>query len=274
MIPNAQPSVAIVIPCFNHKRFLGGAIESATRQTTAAAEIIVVDDGSTENISDVVSTFGAVELVRQENRGLAAARNAGLRASKADKIIFLDADDRLLPGAIAAGLSCFASHPDAAFVYGGFEEVRGQARTKAFCRVSEHTDLVRCNWIGMIATVMFDRQMLLGEGGFDESLGMTEDWDAYLRLSRRFPFAAHPTLVAEYVKHDSNMSNAMADLKHWIEVVRAKEWERGLDSKGQRAWHDGIELWRETLDRTPKPRKSVIFRALRKAARVAGLGRR
>lgn len=274
MMARVRPTVAIVIPCYEQKRFLAAAIDSAVNQAVAANEIIVVDDGSKEDISELVSAYASVRLIRQENRGLAAARNAGLRAATSDKLIFLDADDRLLSRAVAAGLACFLKHPEAGFVYGAFEEVRAGSRTKAFCRVTDHLDLVRCNWIGMIATVMFDRRKLLDEGGFDESLGMTEDWDAYLRLSRRHPFAAHSKVVAQYVKHDTNMSNSRAALKHWIEVVRAKEWERGLDSEGQRAWHEGVELWRETLDPIQKPRPSLFLRAVRKAARVTGLARR
>lgn len=265
--------VAIVIPCFEQKAFLANAIRSAVTQRVRAREIIVVDDGSTEDLSGIVSEFPGVVLMRQKNRGLAAARNAGLKAATAEKIIFLDADDVLLPRAVASGLQCFSKTPQAAFVYGGFEEVRGTAITKAFSRVAHHHDLVKCNWIGMIATVMFDRAKLLDEGGFDEALGMVEDWDAYLRLSRRFPFAAHPAVVARYVKHDTNMSGDVAKLEKWIGVVRAREWDRGLDPAGQRAWHEGEALCRETLDPSPRPRKSLAERALRKGARLMGLGR-
>ena len=265
--------VAIVIPCFEHKRFLPTAIASAIEQRVAASQIIVVDDGSTEDISGVVAGFPAVQLIRQENRGLAAARNAGLRAATADKIIFLDADDSLLPAAVEAGLKCFARNPEAAFVYGAFEEVRGRAVTRAFSRISHHNDLVKCNWIGMIAAVMFDRRKLSHAGGFDEALGMVEDWDAYLRLSRHYPFGSHPKLVARYVKHGTNMSADAGELGKWIDVVRAKEWERGLDAAGQRAWHEGEELCRQTLDPAPAQQVPLARRALRKGARLLGLAR-
>jgi glycosyltransferase involved in cell wall biosynthesis len=263
--------VAIVIPCFEHKLFLGAAIASAVAQRVRPREIIVVDDGSTEELSDTVSQFPEARLIRQKNRGLAAARNTGLSAATAEKVIFLDADDTLLARAVGAGLKCFARNPDAAFVYGGFQEVRGAATTRAFCRVSHHNDLVKCNWIGMIATVMFDRRKLLEVGGFDETLGMAEDWDAYLRLSRRHPFAAHPNIVARYVKHEANMSGDTRELEKWTGVVRAREWERGLDTAGQRAWHDGEQLCREALSPSPKPQIGLARRALRKATRLLGL---
>src|SRR5206468_3147814 len=235
MLSRRVGDVAIIIPCFGQARFLAGAIDSAVRQWTRPREVIVVDDGSTEDLSKVVCGFPGVQLIRQRNRGLAAARNTGLMAAAAKRIIFLDADDRLLPRAVGAGLARFRKNPAAAFVYGAFQEVRGTIKTRAFSRVSHHTDLVKCNWIGMIATVMFDRRILADEGGFDETLGMAEDWDAYLRLSRRFPFAAHPTTIARYVKHDANMSGDVGGLGKWINIVRAKEWERGLDEAGKRA---------------------------------------
>ena len=94
---------------------------------------------------------------------------------------------------------------DAAFVY-AYEEVRsGESQTR-FVAMRDRRDLVRCNWVAMIAAAMFDRRRLLAAGGFDETLGMCEDWDAYLRLSREHGFAAHPQTVAVYRKHGANMS--------------------------------------------------------------------
>jgi glycosyltransferase involved in cell wall biosynthesis len=251
------PTVAVVIPCFEQKRFLAGAIASAVRQSVLPSEIIVVDDGSSEDLSTIVAAYGGARLLRQSNRGLAGARNTGLKAATSDKIVFLDADDRLLPEAIQSGLGCFRDHPEAAFVYGHFWVVRGRERSLGGRRVSTHRDLVRCNWVGMIASAMFDRRKLLDEGGFEESLGMCEDWDAYLRLARRYSFAAYDTPVADYVKHGANASNDLPRLRKWIEIVRAREWNRGLDPDGQLAWHEGEQVWREMLDIDPKPRSPV-----------------
>jgi len=242
-----QPTVAVVIPCYEQKRFLRGAIDSVLRQTVPASEIIVVDDGSSEELSSVVSEFHEVTLIRQANRGLAGARNTGLKASRSEKIIFLDADDQLLPRAIELGLEAFHEHPDAAFVYGGFWVVRNGERSPGGRRATSHRDLIQCNWVGMIAAAMFDRERLLEVGAFDESLGMCEDWDAYLRLSRSYAFHAFGTPVADYVKHESNASNDLPMLMRWIEAVREKEKGRGLDPDDEQAWLDGRRIWREML---------------------------
>jgi len=126
-VPGPVDSVAIVIPCYRQKRFLEAAISSALQQTIPPAEVIVVDDGSDEDLSNIADRHG-VRLLRQENRGLAGARNTGLRAAASDRIVFLDADDKLRPEAIAAGLACFREHPGVAFVYGGFEVVAPRFR--------------------------------------------------------------------------------------------------------------------------------------------------
>src|SRR6185503_10394131 len=100
------PLVSIIIPCYNQGRYLGDAIESVLRQSYRRLEIIVVDDGSTDDSSQVARKYSDVKLRRQENRGFSRARNAGLEASRGDYLVFLDADDRLLPGAIQAGANC------------------------------------------------------------------------------------------------------------------------------------------------------------------------
>src|SRR5215211_9350661 len=99
--------VSVVIPCYNQAHFLGEAIESVLSQSYRNFEILVVDDGSTDNTSEVASRYERVRIVRQENRGLSGARNRGLREAKGEYVVFLDADDRLLPGALEASLGCF-----------------------------------------------------------------------------------------------------------------------------------------------------------------------
>src|SRR5438046_2433118 len=97
-----RSTVGVVITTYNHAAFLGPAIESALAQTEPAAAVLVVDDGSTDDSASVAAKHPGVRVIRQSNRGLAAARNAGLREHTTDKLIFLDADDRLLPHAVAA----------------------------------------------------------------------------------------------------------------------------------------------------------------------------
>src|ERR1700683_5783441 len=103
-----RATVAVIIPTFNHAHFLVDAITSVLEQTRQADEIIVVDDGSIDDPATVVAQFQRVRLIRQDNRGLSAARNTGLRGCKTSHVVFLDADDRLFPTALQAGLGLLA----------------------------------------------------------------------------------------------------------------------------------------------------------------------
>src|SRR3712207_4601210 len=110
--PTEKPLVSIVIPCYNQAHFLGEAIESVLAQTYPHFEVVVVDDGSTDNTEAVAARYPGVRCIRQENQGLAAARNTGIRRSNGSYLVFLDADDRLLPNALEVGLKHLKEHPE------------------------------------------------------------------------------------------------------------------------------------------------------------------
>src|SRR5713101_4173715 len=112
------PLVSVIIPSYNHAQFLGQAIESVLAQSYSNFELIVVDDGSTDNTTEVARRYSPVRYIYQENAGLSSARNSGLRQSRGEFLVFLDADDRLLPHALETGISCMREHPECAFVSG------------------------------------------------------------------------------------------------------------------------------------------------------------
>src|SRR5258708_4405655 len=118
-VTKVDESVAVVLTTYNDATFLREAISSAIAQKHPADEVIVVDDGSNVNPAPIFVDFPQVTLLRKSNGGLSSARNAGLRFASSRYITFLDADDRLEPNAIEAGLACFARRPEAAMGYGG-----------------------------------------------------------------------------------------------------------------------------------------------------------
>ena len=139
-----QPSlVTIVIPCFNYGQYLGNAIRSAQMQQYRPVEIIVVDDGSTDE-SAVVAEQAGVRVIRQPNAGLGAARNAGLSEASGEFVLFLDADDELLSDAVATGVSVLQGRPDVSSVVrrcqvmdaldAHFPRVTGPSTSKSFTR--------------------------------------------------------------------------------------------------------------------------------------------
>lgn len=208
-------SVAVIIPTYNHAHYLAAAIESSLGQTTPPQEVIVVDDGSKDDPAAVTTRYPSVKLIRQENQGLSAARNTGMRASSSEYLVFLDADDQLLPEALAKQLELFAEHPDCGMVYGSYCYV--DAVTREITSVTlfppgedPFATFLRCNCIGMHATVMYRRDRLEAAGAFDPALRACEDYDTYLRMARDYAIAARPEMMAEYWQHDGNMSRDSA----------------------------------------------------------------
>jgi glycosyltransferase involved in cell wall biosynthesis len=208
----APPACAIVIPVFNQARFLAEAIESCLAQTVPAGEIVVVDDGSGDDAAGIAARYGAIVFRRQSNRGPAAARNAGLAATRAPCVAFLDADDRLLPCALEKGLAALLARPDAVLAYGAFRLIdrEGMALTDSLLTgltTSAYRQLL-CggNFIGMLGAVLFRRAPLAAAGGFDERLRLCEDYELYLRLAREGDFTVHEALVAEYRQHGAGAS--------------------------------------------------------------------
>jgi len=215
--------VAVIIPTFNHAHFLGAAIESVLAQTRPADEIVVIDDGSHDNADAVVATYPDVRIVRQSNAGLAAARNKGIEETHSALLMFLDADDRLKPDAIALSLESLGKSPSAAFAYGGYELVYpGKLRRQAnYHPVPEDAfpAFLRFNPVGMHGTVTYRRECLDAVGGFDPALGACEDHDLYLRLAARYKVVCRPDVLAEYWHHGGNMSHDPVMMLRWSERV-------------------------------------------------------
>jgi glycosyltransferase involved in cell wall biosynthesis len=239
----------VVITTYNHAAFLDDAIRSVVYQTVPANEIIVVDDGSTDHPDIVVSGYCHVRLIRQRNQGLSAARNTGLEAAVGDKIIFLDADDRLCQSAIEAGLECFVRHSEAGFVYGGFHliDAGGGLTGDPVCRdigPDPHIAFLRGNQVGMHGTVMYDRRRLLDAGGFDVTLRRCEDYDIYLRMSRNHAVANHRHIVAEYRRHGTNMSSNSLEMLRSVQRVLARYKPPEGSGPAAAAWHQGQAYWR------------------------------
>lgn len=202
--------VSIVIPCFNHARFLADALDSVRAQTWPLVEAIVVDDGSTDDPSSVARRYPEVRVIRQSNRGLSAARNAGWQASRGDIIIFLDADDVLYPAAAAAAVEQLATHPEMMMTFGRLElmDAAGKTIPASLPIVTGHfyQELLRRNYIRTPAMAAIRREGMNLVGGFDPSCSPSADYDLYLRVARRYPLVAHPVTVARYRQHADNMS--------------------------------------------------------------------
>ena len=242
-------TVGVVITTYNHAHFLDDALASVRNQTRAADAVVVVDDGSSDHPEAVAARFPTVRVIRQPNRGLAAARNAGMAALDTAYVIFLDADDRLEPSAIEAGLACFMRVPDSGFVYGGhrYIDADGQQIGERFEPPGEqpYLQLLRGNFVAMHGTVMYRRELLLAEGGFDERLRRCEDYDVFLRMARRYPMTGYPDLVAAYRLHGENMSaNHREMLRAALDVHARHAPPRNAAPRVHAMWSEGRRRWR------------------------------
>jgi glycosyltransferase involved in cell wall biosynthesis len=213
-------SVALVINTYEQAHFLPASIESAARQTVRFNEVIVVDDGSTDDPASVVANYPNVRLIRHSNAGLAAARNTGLNAASSDYIVFLDADDLLTPSAVHSGMACHAANFDAGLVYGAHRRVGANGEPlggDVYYEIGADAfrTLLRGNVIGMHATVIYNRRHLCDVGGFDASLPRCEDYDVYFRMAARYPIASHREVVALYRWHGQNMSANHSTMLKW-----------------------------------------------------------
>jgi glycosyltransferase involved in cell wall biosynthesis/SAM-dependent methyltransferase len=240
----------VVITTYNHAQFLADAITSVLAQRHPVDEVVVVDDGSTDDPSSVVGRYAGVRLIRKRNQGLAAARNTGLRAVKSETIVFLDADDRLLANAIEDGLACFARAPQSGLVYGGHRRTDLNWYPTSEDRYepinAPFTDLLQGNLIGMHATAMYCRERLEEIGGFDPDLPRCEDYDVYLRMARTHPITSHPGIIAEYRIHGENMSTNQRDMLRWVLKVHSRQKRFASAQPGSaEAWRRGRSVWRE-----------------------------
>jgi glycosyltransferase involved in cell wall biosynthesis len=248
--PDYSPVVSIVIPCYKQGHFLAESIESVLKQTYQNYEIIVIDDGSPDNTSQVASRYAGVRVIRQENQGLSAARNKGISESHGEFLICLDADDRLLAGALESGLACMAQFPESEFVFGRYRGIRIDGAPTGvipnLCFDNIYLGLLARNCIGPTAPVMFRRRVFGKVGGFDTSINSASDYDIYLRITRSFPTHSYDEIVAEYRVYDSSMSGDMGLMLRSV-IISLRLQQRYVKGEAEReqAYRMGLKFWRE-----------------------------
>jgi glycosyltransferase involved in cell wall biosynthesis len=220
---SGNDDVTVVIPCFDYGEFLGEAVESALVQDGGPPRVIVVDDGSTDErtLQAFDQLPNGVELLRRENAGVSAARNAGAAAAHTPLLLMLDADDRLRPGAVATLRAPLEAEPALGFAYGDAEFFGAWSGRLAFPDYDPYRLLYRSI---VTATSLIRREVFEGVGGFDAELPGYEDWDLYLgaleqgRRGRRVP-----EVVLDYRRHESSrLSEDRRDYRRRYRAIRAK----------------------------------------------------
>ncbi|PWS33283.1 glycosyltransferase family 2 protein [Pedobacter paludis] len=239
--------VSIIIPCYNHSKYLTKAINSVLNQSYKNVEIVVVDDGSTDNTVEVCKAYN-VKYIRTNRVGLSAARNTGFCYSTGQFLVFLDADDYLFPDALQININYFANNKSVAFVSGAHDKVDDNGDILSSAPQIEkwaenYEGLLHGNYIAMEGTVMYRRDLFY-TFFFDPQLKACEDYDINLNITRHFTSITHSEKIAAYRIHDYNMS---ADkglmLKNAIKVLERQK--RNLrNDKELNAFNSGIESWK------------------------------
>ena len=216
--------VSVVIPTYNYAHFVTGAVESALAQTYPDREVLVVDDGSTDDTRDRLAPFeGRIRYIHQANQGLSAARNTGIREARGALIAFLDSDDLWHPEKLAVQARYLAEHPEVALL------------------ASDHLDM-HTSEIGAVEWPLVDgpraigahavsfEQLVIGSrfgacgvvarrhcfdevGYFDETLRSAEDVDMWIRIASRFPVAKLEFPLWVYRHHGTSMHRATARME-------------------------------------------------------------
>lgn len=203
-------TVDVIIPAYNAVRFLPAALDSVISQTFEDWRILLVDDGSKDNIAEIVAPYQErlgpkLKFIRQENAGLPAARNAAIRNSDAEFLALLDADDVWLPWRLEESLKSFANRPEVGLSYGFNARIDAQGKViDTFDRRNRHAEGRVAPYIYMrtldlnCPTITFRRHCIEDVGYFDETLRATEDRDLWVRIALKYDVALVPRVIAHY----------------------------------------------------------------------------
>lgn len=253
----ATALVSVVIPAFNHEKFIAEAIASAAAQDECIAEILVVDDGSTDRTAAVVAQLHEprLRLLRQPNAGPSAARNTGWRAARGEWIQFLDADDTLPPNALNALLA--AAHHAPGKIPFGIQTVHGPdlSAAPAFtATLATHggslLDDIALRYQGSIFTALIPRAALQALDGFRETIRYGEDFDLALRLAQRHEFVpvAQPTYRARMHGQNRHAHFSISAREQYLEIIR-DNLSAATDPTGRRRYHRALAHWLWQLGR-------------------------
>lgn len=231
-----MPKVSVVIPAYNTAPYLAEAIESVLQQTYQDFEILVVDDGSTDNTVQVASSYvPRIKLIEKENGGPASARNAGMRQAAGEYIAFLDSDDAWVQDKLAEQVELLERNTEIGLVFGEalmFRQIEGErqfGKVIGYTRSPTLKSLLLGNFIPA-QTVLFRRACLERVGYMKESaaLPVAEDFEFWLRFAKNYSLAGINRTLAYYRIHENNLLGSGQDIEKGLKYALAAllEFER------------------------------------------------
>jgi glycosyltransferase involved in cell wall biosynthesis len=268
--------VSIVIPSLNYGHFLAEAADSVVAQTHGEIELIVVDYGSSDDTPLVAARYPQALFLQCENRGLGTARNEALQVLTGEFVMFLDADDKLVPDAVATAVACLEARPDCVFAYGhqrffdesGPVERRGGGPAGCLQEKDAYAWMLRTNSpLRNTGAVLYRQSFLRDAGGFAPDLNGCEDVDLNLRLARMHPICCNDRTVLMTRVHESNMTHQWGNML--AKTITAQRRQRAYVAKHpeyRKDYQAGLSLacsyWgRHLVDETVAELGAGSFRA-------------
>ncbi|MBI5963252.1 MAG: glycosyltransferase family 2 protein [Chloroflexi bacterium] len=225
----ANPEVTVIIPAYNRAELIGEALNSIFAQTYQNFEVIIVDDGSTDDTARVLKPLaeaGAIRYIHQENLGVSAARNRGITEARGEYMAFLDSDDLFEPEKLELQVEYMQTHPEAGLVHSGFTKFDNHGNDLGYRDTSWFSDMIYPQmllyWTTLMAanTVLVPKRVFDSVGLFDESLRIGEDLDLWRRIARKYPFGFINKSLARVRVHQGNTSgNRLSVTDGFIEYL-------------------------------------------------------
>ena len=271
----SKPLVSVIIPTFNRGYCLEESIRSVLQQSFADFELIVVDDGSTDNTSELVARFPAVKLIRLEkNRGVSFARNRGMVEAQGDCIAFLDSDDLWEKDKLASQVKWIERGFHA--VYTDEIWIRNRVRVNPMNKHRKYSgDIFRyCLPLCIVSpsSVLLRAEVLREVGGFDESMPVCEDYDLWLRIAKHYPFHfIAEKLIVKRGGHEDQLSRKYWGMDRWrVYALEKLLQENKLDGEQS----DRVVLLKE--NRLKKEQKDLVVTMLIEKCEILinGFGKR
>ena len=235
-----KTQVSVIIPTYNRGWTIGEAVDSVLAQDYRDFELIIVDDGSTDNTSEVLDAYrGTIKIFRQTNKGVSAARNRGIAEASGKFIAFLDSDDLWLPQKLSRQVEFFNTTPDALICQTEEVWIRSGVRVNPKKRHQKPSGMIFESSLALClvspSAVMIRRSLLEIVGNFDETLPACEDYDLWLRITCRFPvYRIDTPLIIKRGGHEDQLSASFGLDRFRIKAIK-KIMESGFLSKGQYA---------------------------------------
>lgn len=223
--------VSVIIPTYNRAEFLRSAIASVLDQTFQDFEIIVVDDASKDNASEVVSSFNdqRIKYIRHGvNKGGSAARNTGIVNSNYEYIAFLDDDDEWLPEKLKMQVDLLQNcSPNIGGIYTGHSVLDKHSKSILNIwtpkkRGDIYDDMFKANWLGTTSSLLLRRECFERVGLFDESLPSFQDYDMWIRISNEFHFEYIKEPLLKYYAHGNKIWTNFEGLSQGLEIMLKK----------------------------------------------------